>query len=112
MEQKLKIFGAALDSLPSPEKVNLKFAYLNHLRYRSSENEKFKDPYDFVKSRIAENVAINSNIDWAGKISIPTWLTPKPRPRDSSRLSIDKIGKFLRSDGCWKYALRIANYDG
>jgi arginase family enzyme len=110
MEQKIKIFGAALDALPSPEKVNLKIAYLNHRSNGSFGEGKFKDPYDFVKSRITKNVVLNSKIEWAGKISIPSWLTPKPRSSDSSKLSIDKFGKFLRSDGCWKYALRIADY--
>lgn len=110
MVEEIKIFGAALDALSSLERVNLKVAYINHLRKKSLLEEEFEDPYDFIKTHVTRSLALNDNIQWSGKISIPSWLTPKPKKSDSPRLSIDRLNKFLESNGCWEYALRIADY--
>lgn len=110
MVRKIRIFGAALDALSSLERVNLKGAYINHLRKTSLIGEGFEDPYDFIKTHVKRSLVLNNNIQWSGKIPIPSWLTPKPQKSDSQKLSIDKLNKFLESNGCWKYALRIADY--
>lgn len=109
MGEQIKIFGAALDALPSIERVNLKQAYLHHVRNRTFIEEGFEDPYDFVKG-VTEQEVLNHNIKWLGKISIPSWLTPKPQESDSSRLSVSNLDKFLESDGCWDYAVMVADY--
>jgi len=110
MVEEIKIFGAALDALSSLERVNLKVAYINHLRKKSLLEEGFEDPYDFIKTHVTRSLALNDNIQWSGKIPIPSWLTPKPKKSDSPRLSIDRLNKFLERNGCWEYALRIADY--
>lgn len=110
MNQKVKIYGAALDALSSPERINLKLAYINHLRNEFLGQEAFKDPYDFTKTYITKSVILNNKIKWAGKISIPSWLTPKPKMSDSPNLSVDKIDRFLKGNGCWEYALMVADY--
>ena len=110
MAGEIKIFGAALDALPSSERVNLKRAYINHLRKGSLINEGFEDPYDFIKAHTAGNLALNDKVQWLGKISIPSWLAPKPKKGDFPKLSTDKLSEFLESHGCWKYALRIADH--
>jgi len=109
MVEQIKIFGAALDPLSSVERVNLKQAYLHHMRNRTFCEERFEDPYDFVKDVAGEKVP-NHYIKWLGKISIPSWLTPKPQRRDSTRLSVNNLDKFLESDGCWDYAVKVADY--
>lgn len=110
MEQKIKIFGVPLDALPSPERVNLKLAYINYLRNETFNKREIKDPYDFIKHYITKSISLNNKIEWAGKISIPSWLTPKPKVRDLPKLSIDKLNKFLRNNGCLEYTLMIADY--
>jgi arginase family enzyme len=110
MAEEIRIFGAALDALSSLERVNLKLAYINHLRNKSLIEEGFKDPYDFIKTHITRSLALSNKIKWSGKISIPSWLAPKPNIRDSSKLSEANLGKFLENDGCWEYALMIADY--
>lgn len=113
MEQRISIFGAALDALSSPERINLKIAYLNYLKNEALNQQEFKDPYDFVKRYLTENRIlndINNRVRWAGKISVPSWLTPKPSIDDLPKLSTEKLDKFLKSNGCWKYALAIADY--
>jgi arginase family enzyme len=109
MVEQIKIFGVALDALSSIERINLKQAYLHHVRNRSFIEKGFKDPYDFVKG-VTDQVVLNNNIKWSGKISVPSWLTPKPEKSDSSRLSVGNLDKFLENDGCWDYALMIADY--
>ncbi len=109
MVEQIKIFGAALDALSSVERVNLKQAYLQHVRNRCLIEEGFRDPYDFVKGMVSQEV-VNHNVKWLGKISIPSWLTPKPQEGDSPRLSLSTLDRFLENDGCWDYALNVADY--
>jgi len=109
MVEQIKIFGAALDALSSVERVNLKQAYVQHVRNRTFIEERFKDPYDFVRD-VAGRKVLNHHIKWLGKIPIPSWLTPKPQRSDSSRLSVNSLDKFLESDGCWDYAVMVADY--
>ena len=108
MVEEIKIFGAALDALPSIERVNLKRAYLHYMRNRSPIEGKWQDPYDFVKG-LTERSVLNNRIRWSGKIPIPSWLTPKPQKGDTSRLSVENLLNFLETDGCWSYALMIAD---
>ena len=113
MEQRISIFGAALDALSSPERINLKTAYLNYLKNKRLNQKELKDPYDFVKSRVTGNKLlniVNNRIRWAGKIFVPSWLTPKPSIHDLPKLSTERLDNFLKSDGCWKYASAIADY--
>jgi arginase family enzyme len=109
MAEQIKIFGAALDPLSSVERVNLKQAYLQHARNRFLIEEGFRDPYDFVK-HMTEKEFLDNNVKWLGKISIPSWLTPKPQESDSLKLSMSNLDSFLRNDGCWDYALMVADY--
>lgn len=110
MEQEIKIFGASLDALSSPERVNLKLAYTSHLKNRTLNRGEYKDPYDFIKTFVAKNITLNDKIKWTGKISIPSRLTPKPKVSDTLKLSVDKFDQFLKNNGCWKYALMVADY--
>lgn len=110
MPEEIKIFGAALDALPSPERVALKLAYIRSLRDRSSMEKGWIDPYDFIKARVTEGLTLNHKIKWSGKVSIPSWLSPKPNIIDWPRLSIDRLIQFLERDGCWECALRVADY--
>ncbi len=109
MVQQIKIFGAALDALSSIERVNLKQAYLQHVKDRFLIEEGFQDPYDFVK-HMTEQEILDDNVKWLGKIPIPSWLTPKPQESDSPRVSVSNLDRFLENDGCWDYALMVADY--
>jgi arginase family enzyme len=111
MVKQIMIFGAALDALASMERINLKQAYLHYLKNRALVEHGFVDPYDFIKS-LTEQGVLNHHIKWLGKISIPSWLTPKPKEKDSPRLSVSNLIKFLEQDGCWDYAVMVADYIG
>lgn len=104
------VFGAALDVIPSPERVGLKLAYINHQENEPSVFSEFKDPYDYIRAYFEKNRKYHNRIDWAGKILFPSWLTPKPLLRDRAILSPEKLSRFLRNNGCWRGALSVANY--
>lgn len=110
MHEKVKIFGASLDPLPSPERLNLKMAYLNHLKNQLIGNLESEDPYDFVKSRLSKNSSHQDKIKWIGKVPIPSWLTPKPKITDLPKISPSGMNQFLQENGCWDYTLKVADY--
>lgn len=109
IKKEIKIFGAALDPLPSPDRLNLKFAYM-HYKMTNPLRKEFKDPYDFVNEKLKKSASFFDERQWAGKIPIDSWLTPKPNLRDLAMLSVGEINRFLKDNGCWKYALMIADY--
>lgn len=110
MGEKIKIFGVALDPLFSPERLNLKIAYLIHIGSQPQGNIRFKDPYDFVKNLVSKDIIQRDKIEWIGKVHIPSWLSPKPKMMDLHKISISRMNRFLKGDGCWNYALKIADY--
>jgi len=110
MKNKVKIFGAALDVIPSPERIGLKLAYINHQENEPPVYNGFKDPYDFIKTNMEKNRIHNNGIEWAGGMLFPSWLTPKPMLRDKLKLTSRNMGKFLKNNGCWRWALSVANY--
>lgn len=109
-EGKIKIFGAALDVLPSPERLNLKRAYIHHIRENPLEEKESKDPYDFFKNHFTNKEILNSCVEWIGKVSFPSWISPKPKLADLSKLSVNKYDRFLKTGGCKKCALKIAEF--
>jgi len=108
-----KIFGAPFDPADSPERLKLKLAYIFKLmqpseRRSSSAQVIFHDPYDVVHDLIQET-SCYENI-WLGKMAVDSWLTPRPKIEDLSLLTISQARSFLESNGCWKYALRLATF--
>ena len=109
MRGTLKIFGAALDPLSSPERLNLKLAYINFTN-KHPDVDKNSDPYDVMrKFLIKEMPSLNRNV-WFGKLEIESWLTPKPKFEHIKLLNSETFSNFLRRNGCWDYALRVSNY--
>jgi arginase family enzyme len=109
MGQEIKIFGAALDPLHSPERLSLKHAYINFLREKAGV-ERNSDPYDSMLGYLAEELPSLNRDTWVGKVHIDSWLTPKPKLTDVHLLTTESFTNFLRQDGCWDYALRVRDY--
>jgi len=109
MKQQIKIFGAALDPLNSPERLNLKLAYLNFLR-KEPEANKHSDPYDAMKEYLRKKMPFLDGNAWFGKMQVESWLTPKPKLTDIHLLNTETFTNFLNKNGCWDYALRISDY--
>lgn len=109
MKKQINIFGAALDPLSSPERLNLKLAYLNFLK-KNQEVENNSDPYDEIREFLKKGTPSLDGDIWFGKVEIESWLTPKPKLEDIKLLSTENIFNFLCKNGCWDYALRVSDY--
>ena len=96
--------------IPSPERIGLKLAYINHQEKEPPVDHGFNDPYDFIKTTIGKHKIHHNRMEWAGKILFPSWLTPKPMLRDKLKLTSRKMNDFLENNGCWRWALSVANY--
>jgi len=109
MRGTLKIFGGALDPLSSPERLNLKLAYIDFTK-KHPGIDKNSDPYDLMREfLIKEMPYLNGNV-WFGKLKIESWLTPKPKLEDIKLLNTETLSNFLRKNGCWDYALMVSDY--
>jgi arginase family enzyme len=102
-----KVFGVPFDPANSPERLNLKLAYLSHVMKGAHPSETFDDPYDAIKGyAIKETPCLCEDI-WLGKMPVESWLRPRPKPKDMSLLTPSRARSFLENNGCWDCALRV-----
>lgn len=101
-----KIFGAALDALDLPEKVDLKIAYLNALKNKRIEKPDYLDPYEAISKKIKHSPKIKK----VGKFEIASWLTPKPLPDDLPQLQPSNFTDFFDINGYALYSNLLENY--
>ena len=106
----MKIFGAALDPLSSPERLNLKLGYLNWVFNNPLANSSYLDPYDLIKSDLEEEVDLFGAGDWVGKFPVDSWLTPKPTLDDARSITCQRFNAFLKENGCLRYWKLVENY--
>lgn len=97
-----KIFGIPFDPPTSPERLDIKHAYLSHIR-RSGDGVRFPDPYDFAYHILGGRFPSLPDSCWHGKMEIDSWLTPTPRIDDSPLLSSGLVDLFLESNGCRRH---------
>lgn len=109
-KQKMRIFGAALDVPNSPERLNLKLGYISHLINSPKTVDTFSDPYDVIRADLKSEPVFLSEDLWAGKMLVDSWLTPRPRVSDLPMLTLHQSTSFLRENGCWDYALKVAHF--
>lgn len=105
MKNQIKIFGAALDPLNSPERLNLKLGYLAYLG-KEPEAQKKSDPYDLIREYLSKEPLFIDRKAWFGKMEIESWLTPKPNLADLHFLTPEQFTNFLYKNKCLDYALR------
>ena len=89
MKQEVKIFGAALDPLSSPERLNLKLSYLDYLRVQPKENV-HADPYDILKEYLRKELPWRCLV-WEDENRL---LVNSKTP--IRRFTSFKLGNFLR----------------
>lgn len=106
----MRIFGAALDAPNSPERVDLKLAYLSHRTAVPCEIESATDPYDVIKADLRGEFTFSPEDMWVGKMPIDSWLTPRPRAADIFMLNPLRATAFLEANGCWYYVLKVADF--
>ena len=105
-----KIFGVPFDPANSPERLNLKLAYLSHVMKGAHPSETFDDPYDAIKAYAIKETPFLCEDIWLGKMPVESWLRPRPRPEDMNLLTPSRAGSFLENNGCWDYALKVTAF--
>lgn len=101
------IFGVPFDPTDSPERLNLKLAYVSQFLNGVPIAERFQDPYDVVQADLSNEFSENF---WLGKMPVDSWLTPRPKVSDLPMLTLHHSTSFLRGNGCWDYTLRVAEF--
>lgn len=98
----MRVFGAALDPLDSPERINLKIGYLNYSLKNGDTGGMYPDPYGLIEDYMRGGGQGRAEL-WAGRIPVESWLTPRPRFQDLPRLSVNHYRKFIEGNGCVEY---------
>ncbi|MHA1147913.1 MAG: arginase family protein [Promethearchaeota archaeon] len=92
-ERKIKVFGAALDANDDPMKIMAKYAYINRLaRGLVGPDDNFLDPYEGVLKY--STILKNPEFIKLGKVSIPSWITPRPNIDDYHAIDPFKYQEF------------------
>ncbi len=102
------IFGAALDPLDAPEKVEMKRAYLQAVGRGVLKPSHPRDPYDLVASQAL--AAVSGGGALGGKLEVEDWLRPRPSPRSLPSLRQERFTAFLDGDGCRHYAGLVSDF--
>ena len=93
LDKVIKVFGAALDVNDDPLKIMAKYSYINRLaRGLINDEEKYIDPYEGVLkySKILDKPRFVK----MGKVSIPSWVTPRPKIEDYHAIDPLKYQEF------------------
>ncbi len=108
MDERIKVFGAALDPLDAIDRVEIKRAYLRALLAGTDLAPNFRDPYEGICSvapRLFESVC-----EKAGKAAIDTWLCPRPECEDLPKVTSANYKAFLESNGCLTESEKVADF--
>jgi len=94
----IKLLGAALDPDDHPERVALKQAFVAAETEGRIPPDLPRDPYDALIQALARKNL--THIVPAGKLDLPEWLCPRPRPEGASLLDPQNFRDFLDEDRC------------
>jgi len=110
LNRDVRIFGVPFDPVDSPERLNLKLAYLSRSADVWRRPERILDPYDLIQADLGHKACLLDQSAWLGKVPVDSWLTPRPKARDFPILGGSEVYSFLERNGCWDYALRVAGF--
>ena len=77
LDGKVGLFGVSFDPLPSKEALLIKHRYLEAQALGNIPHSDYSDPYDFFSDTLPQ--AVFGKCHLLGKVSVPTWLQPKPQ---------------------------------
>ncbi|MEW6202963.1 MAG: arginase family protein [bacterium] len=111
---KIKFFGAALDALDAPEKVQLKIAYLNsrfpeNAKHNHGSGQDFCDPYDALTFQLSD-IFKSEKFTMAGRLPVESWLRPKPERTDLHLIAAQNFTRFIDGNGCRQHTNRLEEY--
>lgn len=100
-----KVFGVALDVSDDEKSLRLKHAYMEARQRGMLDFD--VDPYDALAPSLTNG---NQRIAAAGKVSIPTWLSPRPDSSDSLLVKKENMENFVSSGGLLQCAGLVKQY--
>jgi len=103
-----KVFGAALDALDDPARVELKQAYLEAASSGRLPEKLPLDPYDILAPLLAGRYG--ETLRLCGKLEFPGWLRPRPPVEDAHLVRSESYRRFLDDDGVGACADTCARY--
>lgn len=77
----------------SPERLDLKLAYISHLLSTGLLAPRFYHPYDIIQADLRPRFSHENA--WMGKMPIDSWLTPGPRVSDLPLLTVHQFASLL-----------------
>jgi arginase family enzyme len=104
-----KLFGVALDPADDPWSLQLKQAWMAADTGGLDWLSACRDPYDAVIGSLADMLR-EHRIEPAGKVSIPTWLSPKPEPADLPYVTAESMAAFFDSGDLLEITRRIQSF--
>ena len=107
-EKVVGLFGVPFDPLPFKEALVIKQMYMQARALGKVARDNYADPYDIFSDNLPQ--AISGKCHLHGKVSIPTWLQPKPQPTDASKLTLDSLNRFIKSGGCLTIADEVHEF--
>jgi arginase family enzyme len=101
-----KLFGAALDPADDPWSLQLKQTWMAADPASLDWLSACRDPYDAVTSSLADMLR-EHHIEPAGKVTVPTWLSPKPDNTDLPYVTAEGVAAFFDSGDLLEMTRRV-----
>jgi len=105
-----KIFGVAFDPPNSIERLNLKLAYVHYMRRSSNLEGRGEGWYGLVHDDFQVEGGLPKDSAWLGETHVDSWLSARPSVNDMERLTPQRFASFFEGNGCWDYALSVAEF--
>lgn len=103
-----KLFGAALDALDDPVRVNLKRAYMEAEASGRLPAHMPLDPFDALAPSVADRCG--DEVTLLGKIDLPGWLTPRPPVDCAHHVHSERYREFILQDSVKDYVGECARF--
>lgn len=97
-----RVFGVALDASDDPLVIELKHAAMDAME--NGFEGHYDDPYDAVTPGLKD---LSGEIEFMGKLPMPSWLAALPRPVDRSVVSKEWMGAFVSRGGLLKLSHQL-----
>jgi arginase family enzyme len=99
------IFGVAIDASDDPWALELKRASIN-----ASDCAERRLPDDLYDSLIPELRKLDPKIEALGKFSVPSLLTPRPRPSDAPFITQENMDAFVSDGGLQRLSWQLTDF--
>ncbi len=100
------LFGVALDPADDPWSLRLKQSWMAADPAGLDWLGTCRDPYDAVTTALADLLR-ERGIKPAGKVSVPSWLTPRPDPADLPLVTAENMAAFFDSGELLEITKRV-----